>query len=341
MNPKPFISVVCPVYNEERFIDGLVQSIINQDYPKDRMEVLIVDGRSCDKTKERVESYIWEYPFISLYDNPLCYVPHALNIGIENARGEVVIRLDAHCVYPSDYFSVLVQRLFELDADNVGGVWRTVPADGSDKALAVAVASSNSFGVGNSFHKTGIASVRQVDTVPFGCFKRDLFDRIGFFDEELIRNQDDEFNARIIQAGGRIFLLPELEITYTARGSLSKIAKTYFQYGLFKPLVNKKIKHPATLRQFVPVLFAAGLIFGLPLSVFLPFAAKVYAACFSLYVLVSLLVSLRQAVRHRNPVLFFLLPLVFFLMHFCYGCGYWKGLWKIATGGKFSVGESR
>ncbi|MDE5575510.1 MAG: glycosyltransferase, partial [Bacteroidales bacterium] len=120
VNTKPIITIICPVYNEERFIDGLVQSILNQDYPKDRMEVLMIDGQSKDKTKEKIEAYIRQNPCIRLYENPLRYSAQAMNMGIRKAKGEVIIRMDAHCVYPSNYFRVLVERLFELGADNVG-----------------------------------------------------------------------------------------------------------------------------------------------------------------------------------------------------------------------------
>lgn len=340
MKEKPSISIVCPVYNEERYIDETVRSILAQDYPQDRMEVLLIDGGSQDKTREKVVAWLTQYPFIHLYDNPFRYVPHALNIGIEKANGEVIIRLDSHCVYPSNYFSVLVEQLFALGADNVGCVLKTVPADDSGRAWAMAIASSNKFGVGNSF-RTGASHICEADTVPFGCFRRELFDRIGLFDEDLVRNQDDEFNARIIRAGGKIFLLPQIEVTYTARSGFSKLMRMYFQYGLFKPLVNKKIKVPATLRQFVPVLFVAGLFAGLPFSVFFPVIRWIYLGCLALYFGIGFSIGLYQAVKHKKPALFFFLPLVFFLVHLSYGCGYWKGIWKVATGRGFYVKDSR
>ena len=340
LKERPLISVICPVYNEERYIDATVRSILAQDYPQDRMEVLLIDGGSRDRTRERVAAWSAQYPFIHLYDNPFRYVSQALNIGIENAKGEVIIRLDSHCVYPSRYFSVLVEQLFALGADNVGSVLKTIPADDSGKAWAMAIASSNKFGVGSSF-RTGADRICETDTVPFGCFRRELFNKIGLFDEDLVRNQDDEFNARIIRAGGKIFLLPQIEVTYTARANFTKLMRMYFQYGLFKPLVNKKIKIPATFRQFVPVLFVAGLVVGLPLSVFFPVIRWIYLCCVSLYFIVGFSIGLCQSVRHKKPSLLFFLPLVFFLVHLSYGCGYWKGIWKVATGTGFYVKDSR
>lgn len=341
MESIPFISVVCPVYNEEKHIDGCIESILAQDYPQDRMEVLLIDGRSTDRTRERLQAYSEKYPFIRWYDNPCKYVPQALNIGIGNAKGEVIIRLDAHCMYPSDYFSVLVRNLYRLGADNVGGVWKTVPGTSSGLGLAMAIASSHGFGVGNSLHKTGADHIQQVDTVPFGCFRREVFDRIGLFDEELIRNQDDEFNARIVQSGGRIFLIPQLEIVYKARDRMSKLLKMYFQYGLFKPLVNKKLKKPASIRQFVPVFFVAGVFAGLPLSIFFPVIRWVYIGVLSLYFLTGFLIGIRQASKHKKPSLAYLLPIMFFLIHLSYGCGYWKGIFYLLIGKKFTIKDNR
>ena len=181
------ISVICPIYNEEKYIGKCIDSILRQDYPKEDMEVLLVDGMSTDKTREIVLSYCADYPFIRLLDNPRKIVPYAMNIGIQAAKGDIVIRLDAHAIYPDNYFSELVAKLYELHADNVGAVCRTLPADDSPKCKAIAAALSSPFGMGNSYFRIGAKEIMQVDTVPFGCYRKEVFDKIGLYDTDLIR----------------------------------------------------------------------------------------------------------------------------------------------------------
>lgn len=317
------ISVICPIYNEEKYIAKCIESILSQDYPKDDMEVIFVDGMSMDKTREIVAEYAMMYPFIRLVDNPDRIVPPAMNIGIRMAEGDIIIRLDAHAIFPSDYFSVLTKSLIELGAENVGGVCRTLPVDDSIKARSIASVLSSSFGMGNSYFRIGADSVMEVDTVPFGCFRRDLFDRIGYFDEQLIRNQDDEFNGRIIKNGGKIYLLPNLVIDYYARDTVAKVYKMFYQYGLFKPLVNKKLGSPATLRQFVPLFFTLGLVLG-PLTFLIsPVFVWIYVAAVICYLSAATLFSIRSASSLKHLLM---QVWVYFVVHFAYGWGYINGI---------------
>jgi len=230
-----FVSIICPVFNEEKFIDKCVESIILQDYPKEFMEVLLVDGMSSDHTRERISLFTEKYSFVKLLDNPHKVVPFALNIGIRAATGEVIIRIDCHCQYPINYVSTLVNYLYELNADNVGAVWNTLSAKNNSTCRAIAFCSSHKFGVGNSKHKVGATEILETDTVPFGCYRREIFDKIGFFDEELIRNQDDEFNGRLIKNGGKIFLIPQLVVNYIARDSLKKCQRCFFSMVYLNP----------------------------------------------------------------------------------------------------------
>ena len=211
------LTVICPIYNEENRIEECIRSVIAQDWPKEELEVLFVDGMSGDRTREIVKEYSQQYPFIQLLDNPKRIAPSGLNIGIRAAKGEIILRLDAHAKYPNNYFSVLVNKLQETGADNVGGACRTLPAKDTPECRAIAHAMSSPFGMGNSYFRIGADCEKWVDTVPFGCFRRDVFDKIGLFDEELVRNQDDEFNGRIIQNGGKILLLPQVVTDYFAR----------------------------------------------------------------------------------------------------------------------------
>lgn len=317
------LSVICPIYNEERYIAKCIDSILSQDYLKDDLEVIFVDGMSTDKTREIVAEYARKYPFIRLVDNPDRIVPPAMNIGIRMAKGDVVIRLDAHATFPENYFSELTRNLVELGAENVGGVCRTLPVDDSIKARSIASVLSSSFGMGNSYFRIGADSVMEVDTVPFGCFRRDLFDRIGYFDEQLIRNQDDEFNGRIIKNGGKIYLLPDIVIDYYARDTVAKVYKMFYQYGLFKPLVNKKLGSPATLRQFVPLCFTSGLILG-PLTFLIsPVFMWIYGLAIISYILTATIFSIKSASGVKHLLL---QVWVYFVVHFAYGWGYINGI---------------
>ena len=335
------VSIICPVYNEEKFIDRCILSIVAQDYPKDSLEVLFIDGRSTDKTRAIIEKYTKEYSYIRLLDNPQQVVPYALNKGVEASKGEVVMRIDGHCVYPTNYVSELVHYLYELEADNVGGVWNTQPAKETAICQAIALASSHPFGVGGSMHKIGASEIMETDTVPFGCYKREVFEKAGLFDTELVRNQDDEFNGRLLNKGGKIFLIPQVIINYTARDSLKKMRHMYYQYGLYKPLVNKKLGSPATTRQFFPLLFLLGLVVGGLLSLFSLWIRYVYVAVLLLYLLVGLVVGAMGAIRTHKPVITLLMPWVFFNIHVSYGYGYLKGIFKVMSGKTIHVESSR
>lgn len=332
------ITVICPIYNEEKYISDCIKSILSQDYPKDSLEILFVDGMSNDKTRDIVEGYIKEYPFIHLIDNPERIVPYAMNRGIEVANGDIIIRLDAHAIYPQNYFSYLVDNLNKLGADNVGAVCRTLPANDSVKCKAIAAALSSSFGMGNSYFRIGAKDVMQVDTVPFGCYKKEVFDRIGLYDNDLVRNQDDELNARLIKNGGKIYLLPDLVIDYFSRDSIKKTGKMFYQYGLYKPLVNKKLGAPVTIRQFFPVFFVLGLILGLPLSLIFKPLWYLYIGVVLFYLLLSFAFALKSS---QNSLQIFYQIITCFVIHFNYGWGYLTGLYKILFNKSFNVKVNR
>lgn len=337
MNSKNFITVICPIYNESGYIIKCIESIIAQDYPIDLMEILFVDGMSIDNTREIVKGFTERFTFIKLLDNPDKIVSNALNIGIKAAVGDIIIRIDAHCEYPTNYFSTLVDNLNKLNADNVGGVIHTKPANSSAIAKAISIALRHPFGVGNSFFRIGSKKIKEVDTVPFGCFRRTLFDRIGFFDTELVRNQDDEFNGRIIKNGGKIYLIPKIEIFYYARKSLSKISQMFYQYGLYKPLVGMKLGAAATLRQFIPLLFVFGIILSVLISLIFNPEAYITISIISLYCLLSFVFSTIESIRQRSLINLLLLPIVFFVIHISYGWGYLIGIFQFFILGKKSI----
>lgn len=335
------VSVICPLYNEERFIEDCVKSILEQDYPTDKLEVLFVDGRSTDHTADIIRNYARQYPFIKLLDNPERVVPYALNRGLEAATGEVIMRIDGHCTYPTNYISELVKYLYELNADNVGGVWNTQPAKDTAVCHSIALASSHPFGVGGSMHKIGASKIIETDTVPFGCYKREVFEKTGKFDTDLVRNQDDEFNGRLQNLGGKIYLIPQVIINYTARDSIRKMRHMYYQYGLYKPLVNKKLGAPATIRQFFPLLFLLTLILGAIGSIFSPLILKIFIAIILFYLFIGLIVGSMGAIRTRRLMVMLIMPYIFLNIHLSYGFGYLKGIFKVLGKKSFNVESNR
>jgi len=320
------VSVIVHCYNEEKFIRSFLSQIVVQDYPVDKLEVFIIDGMSDDHSRELISEYELRYPFIHLLLNERRFVPFALNMGIRKASGEVIVRMDVHSGYPADYISVLARNLYDLNADNVGGVWKTRPANGSWKANAIAASQLSAFGVGYSFYRFGGKGVMKVGTVPFGCFRKSIFDRVGLFDEELLRNQDDEFNARILENGGSVYLVPDVVIDYYARPNISSLARMFFQYAFYKPLVNKKLKRPGTVRQFIPPLFLLFLLFAWTGMFISPHLLDCYVAGTGTYLVTNLFFTLKTTLENRKIYLLFYLPWLFFLQHLSYGSGYLAGV---------------
>ena len=320
----PPVSIIIPCRDEEKYIGACLDSIVGCDYPKENLQVLVVDGMSQDGLRNTVKDYASKHSYIRLLDNPRKITPVALNVGIAHAEGDVIVRMDAHCTYPPDYVSKLVDWLDRSGADNVGGVWHTRPGAEGPLARAIAIALSHPFGVGNSYFRIGASQPRWVDTVPFGCYRRDVFDRIGLFDEELVRNQDDEFNLRLIKQGGRILLVPDVVSTYFARESLPKLWRMSYQYGYFKPLVAKKVGGIFTFRQTVPSLFLLSLFAG---SVLAPWSAGVRLALLflaSAYIAAVAGCSAAASIQ-RKAGCATALCLAFPVLHFGYGLGYLKG----------------
>ena len=323
-NGRPRVSIVLPCRNEAAYIGPCLESVLATDYPLDRIEVLVADGRSDDGTREIVARCAAQHPCVRLLDNPARITPAALNTAIRVATGDVIIRMDAHGVYPRDYVSRLVDALQETGADNVGGVVVTLPADNTPAARAIALAFAHPLGVGNAYFRIGVAGPRWVDTVPFGCFRRELFDRVGMFDEELVRNQDDEFNLRLIGRGGRILLLPDVVSQYYARRSLGAVARMFYQYGYFKPLVARKAARIMT-RQLVPPLFVLSLVATAVLGIWMPAAREAFAGIAGAYAALVLTGAALAARRHGVRCAA-ALAAVFSVMHVCYGVGYLRGI---------------
>lgn len=324
-NGPPFVTVIIPCLNEEKFIRKSLDYFGVCDYPAEKLEVLVVDGMSEDGTREILKEYVKRYPFIRVLDNPARNIPSALNIGIKNAGGEVVVRMDAHSGYESDYISKCVEYLLGYEADNVGGVWIIKP--GSDKIMAeaIALAAASPFGAGNAYYRLGVKEPKYVDTVPFGSYRRELFKKTGLFDEDLLWSEDDEFNARIITRGGKVLLVPGIVSYYYARESLPAVAKQYYRYAYSKAGAIRKLGRIYTWRQLVPPAFVCSLALSGFLSFFNVYFFRTFLLIATAYFCVSLLFSLETACK-KGARFLPLLPAVFLVMHLSYGAGFLKGV---------------
>lgn len=324
----PLVSLVVPCRNEERHIGACLDSLLENGYPTDRMEILVVDGSSDDATRPLVAAAAWRHPCVRLLENPRRITPAALNIGLAQARGSVVMLIGAHSTYPRGYVRALVEELAASGADGVGGTCTTCAGADTALASAIAIALAHPFGVGNSWFRIGTREPRWVDTVPFGCYRRDVFDRIGGFDEELVRNQDDEFNLRLLRRGGRLLLVPAVASRYYARASLGQLARMYYQYGLYKPLVIRKVGAVMTVRQVVPAMFVAALGGSLLAAAVLPQTRLLAAAIALLYAAAAAGAALGALPRHGvRPAL--ALFAVFPVLHISYGAGFLVGALRL------------
>ena len=320
-NPLPFVSVVMPVRNEAAYIEHNLEIILAQDYPADRMEVLIADGMSEDGTREIVLKCADRDSRIRLLDNPQRIVPTGMNIAIRASRGEIILRIDGHGFVAPDFVRQNVELLAEHpDAWCVGGP--IIHVGETTFGKAVAIAQSHRLGVGNATHRfEGYEGYAEGALFP--AFRRWVFDKIGYFDENLVRNQDDELNYRLKQGGGKVFISPRAKFSYIVRGSLKQLFRQYFQYSFWRIPVIKKHRRPTTLRQVIPPLFylvvvillITGLILRQPwIAVGLPLV-YLTAICGAGLVLIPK-VGWQVAIR---------LPVALFTMHLAYAMGLWWG----------------
>lgn len=331
MNDVKPVSIIIPCCNEEKFISRCLDSIIAQDYPKDRLEVLVVDGMSKDGTRAIVNGYIQRHPFIRLLDNPKKITPAAMNIGVKNSNGAIIIRMDAHSEYFSNYIFETIRALEETKADNVGGIRITKPNGNTLIAELISILTSSAFGVGLAKYRFSDSGTF-VDTVPNGAFKKDLFDKIGYFNENLLRNQDNEFNTRIIQNGGKIFLSPSIKSYYFNQATLKGLLLQAVRAGMWNVLTIRINPAAFRLRHFAPFIFVTALLILGFLAPFNTGAQFAFLALLGLYFSVAGGSALQIALRNRL-IYFGILPGFFFLYHVCYGVGTWVGLLKMLITG--------
>lgn len=329
----PLVTIILPIRNEAQYIARCLNAVLAQDYARDRLEVLVVDGMSDDGTREivlsaleRLNAGTVEGVDAQLVDNPERIVPTALNRGIRAARGEIIVRVDGHCVIAPDYVQRCVEALATVDADCAGGAIQTVGE--TPMARAIALGQSSPFGVGSAVFRYATRAC-YVDTLAFGAYRRTVFERIGLFDEELVRNQDDEFNFRLTRAGGKIWLDPQIKSVYYSRGTLRGLWKQYTEYGFWKVRVIQKHGRPASLRHLAPALFVLALCTGLFLTLLTQEWLWIAAVVIP-YAAASLTAAFVTAAR-RDWRALPLLPVIFFVLHAAYGAGflagaaYWRG----------------
>lgn len=329
--PEPKVSVIVACRNEARHMVGFLDSLLAQRTSGLDVEILIADGRSDDATPEILRQYASRYGNIRVIDNPGRIVSTGLNAAIRASSGEIVLRMDAHTEFHPDYISACVAALGQTGADNVGGPARTKAESWMARAVAAAYHSRFSTG-GARFHNPEYEGF--VDTVTYGCWRRETLERLGYFDETLVRNQDDELNYRLVLAGGRIYQTPGIISWYRPRANLGSLFLQYFQYGFWKVAVIRKHRLPASWRHLVPcafVLLIAGLLLaasaGLALRSpeLLRGASWLLAGVLGSYMLATLVFSWFTAVR-AGFRLFPVLPVVFATYHFSYGLGFLAGL---------------
>ncbi len=324
----PFVSVIIPLRNEEAFIQKGLHAIFSQDYPANSIEVLLADGMSTDRTREIIAEYQKDHPHLQLIDNPGRIVPTGMNLALRQSKGEIIIRVDGHCIIAPDYVSKCVQYLSNGEYDGVGGPMKSIGETPLSETIAMGM--SSPFGVGNSAFRTTTGKTMQVDSVPFPAYTMAIIENAGLYDEELVRNQDDEYNYRIREAGGKILLAEDIHSTYYSRGSLNKLWKQYFQYGYWKVRVLQKHPRQMSPRQFVPPAFVFGLLFAFLLSFVFAWGKWLLAVIVSLYlisnIIASLITSAKRGWKHLP-----LLPVVYAILHLSYGSGFLIGLVRFAN----------
>lgn len=318
----PLVTVIVPCRNEEAFISKCLASIIANDYPKDRLEILVVDGMSEDRTHAFAASCAETHSFVKVVDNPKKFMPFGTNIGIMLARGEIIMVMGAHARYAFDYITKCVAHLESWSADNVGGLMKTEASADTVIAKAIAYVMSHRFGSGTAIFRSGASNPRWVDTVYGGCYRRETFDRIGYFNEKLLKAQDREFNQRLRDAGGKILFTPDIQCSYYARGSLTEFAKKLFDGGFWIFYGNRVgARWLLSPRNFAPLCLVGGLIISLILSSFTSVGWTVFAIMAILYLVGCFACAFPFALRERDLRYLLAVPLVLGTGHLLYGIG--------------------
>lgn len=315
------VSVIIPCRNEEKHIKGCIEAVLASDLGVQNLEVIVVDGMSDDNSRSIIGEVIAKHPVVKLVDNPGKLTPLAFNLGIKNATGDYITIVGSRLYIEPDYLSHCISILrSDPKIGCVGGKINNVYENETSKVIAGAMASSFGVGGGNFRH---LKEDTFTDTVPTPVYRKSIFNEIGLFDEELVRNQDDELNYRVLQKGYKIFYTVKVGMKYYVRASYRNLFRQYFQYGYWKVYVNRKHKTITTLRQVVPALFVAFVFAGLLLSLIHPYIAVAYLAVLALYVTAANVSAFLLAENKEDTAK---IALAYFILHWSYGSGYLKGM---------------
>ena len=319
------ISVLIPCRNEVQYIEKAVDSILNQEYPYGEIEVIIIDGLSDDGTLEVIERLIHKDNRVKIVQNTAQTTPHAMNLGLKTAKYDLILRIDAHAFAGQDFLKNNYKAITKgSDIMCAGGRINNIYENNISEIIGYAM--SCSFGVGNATFRVG-GNEGFVDTVAFGVYKKEVFDKVGVFNEELIRNQDDELNFRITKQGYKILYDPAIQSFYYVRASVGKLYKQYYQYGYWKVYVNRMHKTLTSVRQIIPVLFVLGLVLGAVLSLLVTSFAYLYVSGILFYIVLALVFGIKTTKSFKKGGM---TALIFPVLHWSYGLGYLNGLLSFA-----------
>lgn len=332
----PLVSVIVPCYNEEHTVGLLLDALRKQSFPLTQLEVILADGLSTDGTRTVIHTFLQDHPelMIQIVDNPKRIIPAAINVALEHAKGDVIIRLDAHSVPHENYIERCIQVLEQTDSANVGGLWQIRPGDPNWIGRGIARAASHPLGAGDARYRFGGKS-GEVDTVPFGAFRRAWMERVGKFDETLLSNEDYEYNHRIRLMGGKIWYDPTIRSIYFARGDLISLARQYLRYGYWKAMMLRRYPGSLRWRQALPVLFVMGIILLGLISMWSSLGRLLLTLYLGSYLTITMLIGLIQSILFKDPGLMLGFPLALWVMHLSWGGAF---LWAFITRGIWRKG---
>lgn len=326
------VSIIIPCRNEERFIAACLDSLLAQTYPPEKTEIMVIDGMSEDHTPNIVQEYQARYPqLLTLLKNESRFKPFALNIGIKNAKGSLIMIADAHAQYSRTYIETCVHALEQSDVDVVGGKRKATQAKETMRARAIALVFSQGLGVGDATYQIGASTPQYVDTVFGGCYRKELFDEVGLFNENLVRSQDMEMFIRLRRAGKKILLVPDIECAYYPKATLKEFFLHNIQDGIWAIYPLKFVRVPLRIRHYIPLLFIAGLTALGVAGLFSSFWGTIFWSALLLYISIITFISLEIAAEKRDLTLAPALAAAFAARHFGYGIGSLIGVIKLLT----------